>query len=927
MKIAQEPVFNIDHCAAGNFNPKRELAFLPENSYIEPMISVIQPPPRSVFRLVLFLLTVFSSPASALCADPTDSAAVIIQPMQDPAALPPAQPDTLSLPKAAEHAGSALDTTIRYSARSIEFLVDDKRTILRGDAQVQYKNMKLVAERIIVDWQNNLVIAEGIADTLWVDSAKTVVDTILVRGSPVFTEDNEEIHGARMTYNLKSRRGRITEGKTAQQEGYYWGGALKKDTSNVLYAGPASYTTCNLEEPHYTFRSKEMKLVVGDKVIAKPVVLYFSNVPVAAIPFGIFPSRKGRQSGLIVPTYGESGTQGRYIRHLGYYWAPNDYSDFTSSLDYYERSGFLFHGTSRYNWRYHLSGNVEASITRQHFAAQKTRRWEVKALHDQQIDPNTRLNLNANFTSDKSYYQDYSFNLNEQLSQVLRSDATLTHSFPDGKNSLSANVHHEQNLRNDEITQDIPRIAFRRGQSAIIPLPRREQGDTTDVVPAWYNGIYYSYSGEFLHRRVLDQVISYPDTSLIQDKRAAARHSLSFNSPQKVSYFSITPSLNYSEQWFGEYKDYSAEHPLGRNVNGFKARRTFNAALGLTTKLYGYWLAPLPGVEAIRHTATPTISFNYSPDFSDPQWGYYQTFVDSTGASLSRDRFTGSLFGGTPSGKTRSLNFQLANLFQMKYRSGDDTKKVDLFNLNFSTNYNFAADSLKFSPLTSSFRAAPISSNQRVGVLKSLSFDLSTNHSFYKFRDNHEINEYYFDPAQGKILRLRSFDISANSGFSIGSLVRSPETTRGEERDRLTVSGGSVEVPRDTTYESHPPVRRDQEWYLGKIPWDLQLALHYTANRYNPNNPSETFWLNATVDASLTQNWQISYNTRIDLVENKVVSAGLTIYRDLHCWEARFVWNPLGIGEGYYLKINIKSPQLQDVKVERRRGQGTFMGF
>jgi hypothetical protein len=63
------------------------------------------------------------------------------------------------------------------------------------------------------------------------------------------------------------------------------------------------------------------------------------------------------------------------------------------------------------------------------------------------------------------------------------------------------------------------------------------------------------------------------------------------------------------------------------------------------------------------------------------------------------------------------------------------------------------------------------------------------------------------------------------------------------------------------------------------------------------------------------------------LIEHKVITAGLTVYRDMHCWEARFVWNPLGIAQGYYLKINIKSAALQDIKVERRRGQGSFMGF
>jgi len=36
---------------------------------------------------------------------------------------------------------------------------------------------------------------------------------------------------------------------------------------------------------------------------------------------------------------------------------------------------------------------------------------------------------------------------------------------------------------------------------------------------------------------------------------------------------------------------------------------------------------------------------------------------------------------------------------------------------------------------------------------------------------------------------------------------------------------------------------------------------------------------------------------------------------------------PVRPGQGYFLKINIKSTQLQDLKVEKRRGQGSFMGF
>lgn len=832
----------------------------------------------------------------------------------------------VTIPDTLEPESEEVDTTIAYSASSIEFFVDGKRTVLKGNAQVTYRQMKLRAEKITVDWDNNLIIAEGVSDTIWTDSLQTEVDTVVVVGLPVFSEGEQEIHGEKMTYDLKTRRGRVVEGTTAYQDGYYWGAALKKEPSEVIYVGSGSFTTCSLPDPHYAFRASQMKLIQGDKVVAKPVLLYFGEVPVAAIPYGVFPSRRGRHSGLIIPTYGESAAQGRFIRHLGYYWATNDYSDFTGSLDYYERSGFLFNGRTRYNWRYHLSGTVDGAYINQHFGDEKRRRWELKLGHDQQIDPDTRLRVDANIISDGSYYKDYSFNLNEQLSQTLRSDATLSRTFPGTKNSMSVNLHHEQNLQNDEISQNIPRITFRRGQSAIIPMPEKAPDDTGSVEPRWYHNLYYSYSGEYIHRRVLNQVTADSVTGLVQDRRSAARHNLGFSSPQKLlTYFSINPGINYKEEWFDESLDYS-HNPDGEKKIGFAARRTFNSTLGLSTKAYGYWMNPFPGVDAIRHTMTPNLSLSFQPDFSDPIWDYYQLVQEDSSATAKKDRFAGSLYGPTAKGKQLSLGFQLANLFQMKYGSGEEKQKRDLFTLNFSSSYNFEADSLNFSSLRSSFRASPISGNQALGPLQSLSFDLSTSHSFYKYGPGGEYNEFYFDPGRGKILRLQSFDISTNTAYSIGTLIHSPEQVRYDE-DQETIGTALEAAQADTTLTPRKKPPLPKEWYLGQIPWDVQLSFHYTSNRYNPDNPSKTFWMNATVDASITTNWQISYNTRVDLIDHKVVSAGLTIYRDLHCWEARLVWNPLGIGQGYFLKINIKSPQLQDVKVEKRKGQGTFMGF
>jgi hypothetical protein len=209
-----------------------------------------------VALVLLFTRTPCAQPPPSAETEPSDSIRVVTD-------LPDAAPaDTSTVTDTLETERSDVDTLIFYSARSIEFFVDDKQTLLRGNAEVKYQKMHLRAEKITVDWENDLIIAEGIMDTVWADSARTVVDTFLVQGQPVISEAGQEIVGELMTYNLKSRRGRVTEGTTQYQEGYYWGDTMQKEPDDVLYAGPGSFTTCDKEGPHYCFYTQQMKLMV-----------------------------------------------------------------------------------------------------------------------------------------------------------------------------------------------------------------------------------------------------------------------------------------------------------------------------------------------------------------------------------------------------------------------------------------------------------------------------------------------------------------------------------------------------------------------------------------------------------------------------------------------------------------------------------------
>jgi hypothetical protein len=112
-----------------------------------------------------------------------------------------------------------------------------------------------------------------------------------------------------------------------------------------------------------------------------------------------------------------------------------------------------------------------------------------------------------------------------------------------------------------------------------------------------------------------------------------------------------------------------------------------------------------------------------------------------------------------------------------------------------------------------------------------------------------------------------------------------------------------------------------------EIPWDLTTSISYSQNRFNPLNPTKTWWMNANLNFNLTKFWKISYRARLDLVSNELVSQDIIFYRDLHCWEARIVWTPTGRYKRFYFKINIKSPMLKDIKVEKGTGRTGIYGY
>jgi len=858
------------------------------------------------------------------------------------------QPAAADTAKAAEtkKSKSDLDTTITYSAKYIENLVEDRISCFYGSAVVHYRQMTLKAGKICIDWNTNLLTAEGRPDTSWTKKPgqKDSVQVIGVREQPVLIEGDSQMTGEMMVYNYKTEKGRVLRGRTQLEEGHYLGRQIKMVGEKTINVSHSEFTTCDLDTapPHFHFESRRLKMIVNQRVIAKPVVMYIGHIPVLALPFAFFPTQKGRHSGILIPRYGESTNEGRFLRDMGYYWAPNDYFDARATIDFFEKTGWLMDAGVNYAVRYLLNGGIDGSLTRKNFASgYQARRWDLNIRHNQEIDPTSRFSANGFFVSDNSFYRDLSTNLSTRLTRELRSNATYSKTWPEAKWSLSVNVSQVHDLEEDLTQTSLPQLSLRKNQTQLFkPQKSKKPGAAgPGARPArredrWYHYFYVSYSSNLNNTRRESWLRTAADTVKKVDTNLQMSHNLDFslNSPKKYfGFLSVNHFVDFQEDWFDRSHAYgldAATNQITDNTeHGFAARHTFSYSASANTKLYGLFTPKIGDLQAIRHVMTPSISFSYRPDFSDKIWGYYQEVADTSGQIIRKDRFGGSTY----SGGSKAVNLSVRNLFQMKRGVGEKVKKFDLFTMDLSTGYNFEAKQYRLSDLRTTWQANPA---------RIFSLSAGTSHTFYDWdpQKRMRVNRFLWDDGgwkQGDFLRMTSLNLNFSlrlegKGETKG---KGPATeTAGVAIDSLAMEGiapSGGPVLEDVLVRKGSRFGDDTVFEGLAIPWRLNLTFNFNLDKsIDPKNPVKRYYLDISgAELRLTPAWRIGYSGHFDLEKGQIAYHRFTFYRDLHCWEAQVDWVPSGAGKRVYFRINVKSPMLRDLKLEKHGGQGSVLGY
>ena len=811
-----------------------------------------------------------------------------------------------------------LEGIIEHSADSlIRQDVLNNKIILYDNAHIIYKDIDLKAGYIEIDNNTNSVFARGVIDSAGVYSQL-----------PVFKQGNQESTQDTIIFNFKSKKAKIWNLKTEQQGIIILGEISKKHNDSVIFIENIRLTTSDKENPDYYIKIPKAKFIKDKKLVASTSQLVLADVPTPVVlPFAYIPLTKGRTSGFLMPTWGENNTQGYFLQNGGYYFVINDNFDLALLGDIYTNGSWGMRAESSYAKRYKFSGNFNFTYENLTNSLKgfddysKTTNYNIRWSHSQdtKASPNSRFSASVNLGSSKYFKQSNNeYSTNAFLNNNLSSSVSFYKNFVGTPFNVSLSMTHSQNTNTEAITMTLPSLQL--NMDRIYPFTGKNGAKKNAIQKT---GLTYSLKGE---NRINTTDEFFFKKQMFDEAKSGLQHNITMNTNMKaLKYFTISPSITYKDVWYfdrlSKTFDEVQNAVVTDTISSFSRFNEYSTSVSLGTTFYGMFKFRKGSIEAIRHVVRPSVSYGYRPDFSEIYYEKVQQNAANPEEFLEYSPFANGIYGGPGTGISNSLSFTLNNNLEAKLRKKDssetEAKKIILLNnLNFSSSYNMAADSLKWSPV--SVNAGTKFFNDK------LTLNLRATLDPYALDVNgKKINTFNYNNG-GSLFRLTNAGLTMN--YSLASKKEKSGGKPGQDSKAAANNSDGV-FGENLTATNQPNAgnnnnstkEKEAKLYGSTIPWTLKLA--YTLNYSNSARENEisSNSLMFSGDIELTPKWGVGFSSGYDVKNEGFTYTQLRFSRDLDSWKLNFNWVPFGDRQTYYFFIGVKSSMLSDLKYDKRQ--------
>ena len=793
-----------------------------------------------------------------------------------------------------------------------------------GDVEVSYENIKLKADYMEYDMSTGTVYARGTYDSLaqeW-------------KGQPEMTQGSQTFNMEEVRYNFNTRKARITNMITKEDDGILHGKNIKMMPDKSINITKGKYTVCDLEHPHYYLKLSSAKVVTkpSQKTVFGPAHLVVEDVDLPiGIPFGFIPKRPDRATGLLMPSFGEENARGFYLRDAGMYFVLGDYFDMSLTGDYYTLGSWAANLNSRYMVKYKFTGNLAVNYSVDQTGEKgstdffQSKNFGVRWSHsqDSKAHPGTSFSVSVNFSSpSNSRYNSHS--VSEALQNQISSSISYSKNW-NGKFNLSVNALHSQNSRDSSYTFTLPNITF--SVSTFYPFKIKNRVGKE----RFYEKFALGYNTS-IQNKINFKASEFGEPGFIDKFQNGVAHNFSIKLPDFTlfKYLNVAPNVSYGMNWFFRKSEAyfdpetnSVKTEMGKQFGTFGATHNYSGSLSMSTRIYGmYNFGKYHKIQALRHVVSPSVSMSFSPE-KGKAFNGWRTFnyVDTLGVQKSYDYniYQGQINSAPGKGKSATMSISLGNNLEAKVRDMKDTtgtgsKKVKILDqFNFSTGYNFLADSLKMNNVGLSMSTSIFG---KLGINGNMNFDP------YAINERGQRVNKYNLLETGVPLRLTNVSTSVSYSLSGKGTVKGNDGSKSSGGDGGD-SGNPADYYRRIYYHPLTGEYIPGGWLYytnPNVPWSLNFNYSFSMSRsysYANNQLSKkdnyTQTLGVQGNIQLTPKMSVQAQSGWDFTAMKMTTTQFSFRYDLHCFNISVSWVPSGMYQSYSFLISANAAALADL--------------
>jgi len=218
--------------------------------------------------------------------------------------------------------------------RGDQITISQELIIAVGNISAEYKDIKLEANYLELDPKS------------WVLTAK---------GNVRIKQEKNTLGGEKLTLFLKEDRfqldnvsGEITD-RSVKGFIYIKGNSLERNPDGGVKGKEMSFTTCDLEPPHYHIKAKELVIYPQERLYAVDVSFYIGNTRLFSLPYyNLLFEYPDRQP--VIPEIGNSTDKGYYVKTFYSHYQSRDLYGY-ATIEFAEKTGVGLGLTEFYNIR------------------------------------------------------------------------------------------------------------------------------------------------------------------------------------------------------------------------------------------------------------------------------------------------------------------------------------------------------------------------------------------------------------------------------------------------------------------------------------------------------------------------------------------------------------------------------------------------